>query len=169
MPVRRSEGIWKGSLKNGQGKVRIGGSRFEVDYSFPSRFDSGIRTNPEELLGAAHAGCSSMALPIFIGEADSTHNSIHSRASVHLDKTEKGFGISRIELDTTAEVPGRDEQTFLKQAEEAKNNCPVSRAFSGVNISLSAKLARDQSAPGKPEPDFELAPVKKPRSASRSD
>jgi lipoyl-dependent peroxiredoxin len=147
MPVRQSEGIWEGTLKNGQGKMRIGSGGFEVDYSFPSRFDSGIGTNPEELIGAAHAGCFSMALSLFIAEAGFTHNRIHTRASVHLDELEKGFAISRIELDTTADVPGMDEQTFLKQAEEAKNNCPVSRALSGVDISLRAKLARDRLIP----------------------
>ena len=166
MPVRHSEGIWEGTLKNGQGKMRIGSSGFEVDYSFPSRFDSGVGTNPEELLGAAHAGCFSMALSLFIGEAGFTHNRIHTRASVHLDKTEKGFAISRIELDTTADVPGMDEQTFLKQAEEAKNNCPVSRALAGVEISLDARLERDQSAPEKSEPDFNRAPAEKSRSAN---
>ena len=132
MPIRHSEGIWEGTLKNGQGKMRIGSSGFEVDYSFPSRFDSGVGTNPEELLGAAHAGCFSMALSLFIGEAGFTHNRIHTRAGVHLDKSEKGFGISRIELDTTADIPGMDEQMFLELAEKAKTNCPVSRALAGV-------------------------------------
>ncbi|MBR9986105.1 MAG: OsmC family protein [Desulfosarcina sp.] len=166
MPIRHSEGIWEGTLKNGRGKMRIGSSGFEVDYSFPSRFDSGVGTNPEELLGAAHAGCFSMALSLFIGEAGFTQNHIQTRAGVHLDKTENGFGISRIELDTTADVPGMDEQMFLELAEKAKTNCPVSRALTGVKISLDAKLERDQSAPEKPEPDFNRAPAEKPRSAN---
>lgn len=145
MPIRHSEGIWEGTLKTGQGKMRIGDSGFEVDYSFQSRFENSVGTNPEELLGAAHAGCFSMALSLFIAEEGFTHNSIKTRASVHLDKTESGFAISRIELDTTADVPGMDEKTFLKQAKEAKDNCPVSRALAGVDIALEAKLERDPS------------------------
>ncbi|MFO7714926.1 OsmC family protein [Desulfosarcina sp.] len=168
MPVRHSEGIWEGTLKNGQGKMRIGSSGFEVDYSFPSRFDSGSGTNPEELLGAAHAGCFSMALSLFIGEAGFTQSSVHTRASVHLDKLEKGFAISRVELDTTADVPGMDAQMFSKLAEQAKNDCPVSRALAGVEISLDAKLERDQAVPEKSEEDFALAPAEKPRSTDMS-
>jgi lipoyl-dependent peroxiredoxin len=147
MPIRQSEGIWEGTLKNGQGKMRIGTSGFEVDYSFPSRFDNGIGTNPEELLGAAHAGCFSMALSLFIAKAGFTHNKIHTRAKFHLDQSQKGFAIGRIELDTTADVPGMDEKTFVKQAQGAKTNCPVSRALAGVDISLEAKLERDGSTP----------------------
>lgn len=168
MPVRHSEGIWEGTLKNGQGKMRIGSSGFEVDYSFPSRFDSGVGTNPEELLGAAHAGCFSMALSLFIGEAGFTQSRIQTRAGVHLDKTENGFAISRIELDTTADIPGMDEQMFLELADKAKTNCPVSRALAGVDISLDAKLERDQPVPEKAEPDFVRAPAEKPRSANKS-
>jgi osmotically inducible protein OsmC len=147
MPIRQSEGIWEGTLKTGQGKMRIGTGGFEVDYSFPSRFDNGIGTNPEELLGAAHAGCYSMALSQLIAKAGFTPKNIHTRAKVHLDQSVKGLAISRMELDTTADVPGMDEKTFLKQAQEAKINCPVSRALAGVDISLEAKLERDGSTP----------------------
>ena len=145
MPIRHSEGIWEGTLKTGKGKMRIGSSGLEVDYSFTSRFEDSIETNPEELLGAAHAGCFSMALSLMIAEAGFTHTSIQTRASVHLDKTEHGFAISRIELNTTADVPGMDEETFLKRAEEAKIKCPVSRALAGVDIVLNASLERNQS------------------------
>ena len=147
MPIRQSEGIWEGTLKNGQGKMRIGTGGFEVDYSFPSRFDNGIGTNPEELIGAAHAGCFSMALSLLIAKAGYTNNNIHTRAKVHLDQSEKGFAICRIELDATADVPGMDEKTFVKLAQEAKTNCPVSRALAGVDISLEATLERDGSTP----------------------
>jgi osmotically inducible protein OsmC len=168
MPVRHSEGIWEGTLKNGQGKMRIGSNGFEVDYSFPSRFDSSVGTNPEELLGAAHAGCFSMALSLFVGEAGFTQSSIHTRASVHLDKSKEGFAISRIELETTADIPGMDEQAFMDLAEKAKTNCPVSRALASVEIFLDAKLERDQSigrsVVEKPEEDFSRAPAEKPRS-----
>jgi len=163
MTVRHSEAIWEGTLKKGQGKMRIGDSGFEFDYSFPSRFDSGVGTNPEELLGAAHAGCFSMALSMFIGEAGYTHNVIQTRASVHLEKSEDGFAISRIILDTTADVPGMDEAAFIKQAEKAKAGCPVSRALAGVDISLGAKLERSGSLSEKQEADLLKAPAVPPR------
>ena len=88
-----------------------------------------------------------MALSLFIAKAGFTPNNIHTRAKVHLDQSEKGFAISRIELDSKADVPGMDEKTFLKQAQEAKINCPVSRALAGVDISLEATLERDGSTP----------------------
>jgi len=143
MPMRTSVGVWTGTLKNGKGTMQIGSDGFELDYSYPSRFEGGIGTNPEELLGAAHAGCYSMALSLFIAEAGFTPNRIHTAATVHLDKSEDGFTISRIELNTTADVPGMDLQSFLEQAEKAKSGCPVSRALAGVEITLRAKLKKD--------------------------
>lgn len=143
MTVRHSEGIWEGNLKEGNGKMRIGQNGFEVDFSFPSRFESGAGTNPEELLGAAHAGCFSMALSLFLGEAGFAPRRIQTRAAVHLNKSTDGFSISNIDLDTTAVVPGIDEQEFQKQARAAKENCPVSKALAGVEITLDAKLETD--------------------------
>jgi osmotically inducible protein OsmC len=162
MPIRQSEGIWEGTLKNGQGKMRIGTGGFEVDYSFPSRFENGIGTNPEELLGAAHAGCYSMALSQLIAKAGYTPKNIHTRAKVHLDQSVKGLAISRMELDTTADIPDMDEQAFMDLAEKAKTNCPVSRALTGVDISLEARLEQDAGSSDKQEPDFNKAPADTP-------
>jgi osmotically inducible protein OsmC len=141
--MRTSVGVWTGTLKNGKGTMQIGHNGIELDYSFPSRFEGGIGTNPEELLGAAHAGCYSMALSLFIAEAGFTPSNIRTVATVHLEKDEDGFTISQIELDTTADVPGMDSRMFLEQAEKAKNGCPVSRALTGVEITLKAKLKKD--------------------------
>jgi osmotically inducible protein OsmC len=141
MPIRTAQGIWNGTLKNGKGKMRIGTEGLELDYSFPSRFEVGNGTNPEEMLGAAHAGCFSMALSLFVAEAGFTPSSIETTATVHLDQSDEGFEISRIELDTTAIVPEMDLPTFKKQADKAKTNCPVSRALASVDITLNAKLA----------------------------
>ena len=103
--------------------MRLGSGAFEGQYSFSSRFEEGTGTNPEELIGAAHAGCFSMAL------------------SGGLERADSGFRIARIELTTTAEVPGIDAAAFAEQAETAKANCPVSRALAGVDIKLDARLA----------------------------
>lgn len=159
MPMRNAEAIWNGTLKNGKGIMKIGRGGMEFEYSFPSRFEGGIGTNPEELLGAAHAGCYSMALSLSIAEAGFTPTSIDTVATVHLDKTDNGFSITRIELDTTADIPGMDLRAFQTQAEKAKINCPVSRALAGVEISLDAKLERDESSSEKPEPGFIHAPA----------
>lgn len=140
MPTRQSTGIWQGTLKSGNGTMQIGSSGFEVDYSFPSRFESGTGTNPEELLGAAHAGCFSMALSLLIEQAGFTPERITTRASVHLDKSADGFTISRIDLETTACIPDMPEDEFQAQADAAKKGCPVSRALAGVDITLAARL-----------------------------
>lgn len=140
MLKRQSEGIWEGTLKDGKGTMVIGGTGFEVDYSFPSRFEDGSGTNPEELIGAAHAGCFSMALSHLIEEAGFKPNKISTRAIVHLNKSESGFSIDKIELDTEAQIPGISAEQFTENAEAAKANCPVSRALAGVKITLKADL-----------------------------
>jgi lipoyl-dependent peroxiredoxin len=140
MPKRQSQGIWEGTLKHGKGTMVIGEAGFELDYSFPSRFENGTGTNPEELIGAAHAGCFSMALSHLIEQAGFTPRRISTRASVHLDKSATGFSISRVDLYTEAQVPGITDEQFTKQAEEAKATCPVSRALAGVEITLKADL-----------------------------
>lgn len=140
MAVRTSEAEWQGNLKQGQGKMKLGSGAFEGAYSFPSRFEAGPGTNPEELIGAAHAGCFSMALSAGLGEAGFTPTRIFTRAKVHLDAAAGGFAISRIELETEAEIPNIDAATFQQQAETAKKNCPVSKALAGTEISLVAKL-----------------------------
>jgi lipoyl-dependent peroxiredoxin len=116
--------------------MKLGSGAFEGAYSFPSRFENGKGTNPEELIGAAHAGCFSMVFSLFLGNAGYTPTRIDTTARVHLEPVGGGFEIIRIELVTEAEVPGINEAEFLKQAEAAKNNCPVSKALAGPQISL---------------------------------
>jgi osmotically inducible protein OsmC len=140
MTTRTSEAQWQGSLKEGQGTMKLGSGAFEGPYSFPSRFESGTGTNPEELIGAAHAGCFSMALSAGLGQAGFTPNRIHTTAKVHLGAVSGGFAITKIELETEADIPGIDAAAFQEQAETAKKNCPVSKALAGTDISLVAKL-----------------------------
>ncbi len=142
MPARKASAVWEGDLKAGKGKMRLGSGAYEGPYSFASRFEEGKGTNPEELIGAAHAGCFSMALSAGLGKAGFTPKRIQTEASVHLEKVAEGFKISRIELRTVGEVPNIDEKTFREQAEAAKKGCPVSKALAGVEISLDANLAR---------------------------
>ena len=141
MPVRSAKAVWEGGLKDGQGKVSLGSGAFEGRYSFGSRFEEAGGTNPEELLGAAHAGCFSMALSAGLGRAGFEPRRIATAAKVHLEKVGEGFKITRIELDNESKVPGIDEATFQEHARKAKEGCPVSQALAGVEISLNAKLA----------------------------
>ena len=138
--VRTSEAEWKGSLPEGGGTMKLGSGAYQGAYSFKSRFESGTGTNPEELIGAAHAGCFSMALSHGLSQAGHTPKRVHTTAKVHLDKAGGGFAITKIELDCEAEVPGIDEATFRQQAETAKTNCPVSKALAGTDIALNARL-----------------------------
>jgi len=140
MAMRQSDAEWRGDLKSGSGKMRLGSGAFEGSYSFPSRFENGQGTNPEELIAAAHAGCFSMALSAGLSQAGHTPTRVHTTARVHLEKAGAGFAISRIELECEAEIPGIDEATFQEQANGAKANCPVSKALAGTQISLTAKL-----------------------------
>ena len=141
MPVRKANAVWEGSLKEGSGKVALGSGAYEGAYSFGSRFEEGTGTNPEELIGAAHAGCFSMALSSGLGRAGFTPKRIATSAKVHLEKVGEAFKITRIELDNESEVPGLDDNTFQEQAKKAKEGCPVSQALAGVEISLNARLA----------------------------
>jgi osmotically inducible protein OsmC len=141
MAVRQAEADWNGSLKDGAGRMRLGGGAFEGPYSFPSRFENGSGTNPEELIGAAHAGCFSMALSAGLGRAGLTPKRIHTVAKVHLGTSGAGPTITQIDLEVEGEVPGLDAAAFQQHAEEAKKNCVVSRALSGVsNMTLKATL-----------------------------
>ncbi len=146
MPVRNATAIWEGGLKNGKGKMMLGSGAFEGKYSFSSRFEQGQGTNPEELIGAAHAGCFSMALSMILEQAGYKPEHIHTSASVHIDKSGDGFKITSIELDAEAKVPGIDEKTFREKAETAKKGCPVSVALSGTDIKLLARLAKPIAA-----------------------
>ena len=142
MPIRTASARWEGNLTEGSGTVKTGKGGYQGNYSFKSRFEEGEGTNPEELIAAAHSGCFSMAFSKGLADAGFTPTSVDTTAKVHLDKTDAGFGVSRIELDTVGDVPGIDDDTFQKIAEGAKENCPISRLLSpGAAISLTAKLA----------------------------
>ena len=142
MPVRKAEAEWRGGLKDGKGTMKVESGAFSGPYSFGTRFENAKGTNPEELIGAAHAGCFSMALSAALEKAGHKPNRVHTTASVKLDKVGEGFGITNIDLVCEAEVPGIDEASFRQQAEGAKANCPVSKALAGTKISLNAKLLK---------------------------
>ena len=140
MAKRQATARWEGSLKEGSGSMAFGSGAFEGAYSFQSRFEEGTGTNPEELIGAAHAGCFSMALSGELGRAGHDPESIETEAAVHLTPADGGgFEISRIDLTTRGRVPGIDAEEFQRHAESAKENCPVSQALA-VEISLDAAL-----------------------------
>jgi osmotically inducible protein OsmC len=120
--------------------MRLGSGAFEGRYSFSSRFEEGTGTNPEELIGAAHAGCFSMALSGGLSNAGFTPKRIHTEARVHLDKVGDGFKITRIDLVTDADVPGISAEQFQQVAETAKKGCPVSQALAATDITLQARL-----------------------------
>jgi osmotically inducible protein OsmC len=142
MAIRTAEAVWEGNLREGEGVMRFGSGAFEGKYSYSSRFEEGPGTNPEELIGAAHAGCFSMAFSADLADAGYTPTRVRTRADVTLEKVDGKSTISRIYLDSEAEVPGIDEQTFQAIAEGAKKGCPVSRALGGVDIQLNARLVK---------------------------
>jgi osmotically inducible protein OsmC len=142
MPMRKAFAVWEGSFPKGAGIMKLGSGAFEGAYSFGSRFESAPGTNPEELLGAAHAGCFSMALAHNLSKAGFAPKRIQTTAKVSLAKTGEAFKITSIELDTEGDVPGISEENFSKHAENAKSNCPVSQVLSGVKIDLLAKLMK---------------------------
>ncbi|HUP86290.1 MAG TPA: OsmC family protein [Acidimicrobiales bacterium] len=141
MPARKADAQWEGSLQEGQGTMRLGGGAYEGPYSFKSRFEDGNGTNPEELIAAAHAGCFSMALTGALGRNGHASKSVHTTATVHLNKTDEGFRIQKIDLVTEADVPGLDDATFQDIAKTAKETCPVSAVLAAAEITLDAKLA----------------------------
>src|SRR5579859_5664425 len=143
MAVRTADAEWQGNLQEGQGRMRLGSGAFEGSYSFRSRMGDGATgTNPEELIGAAHAGCYSMALSASLAGAGFTPTRVHTTARVHFNPVEKGVAINPVELETEAVVPGIDEPTFQRIAEDAKNNCPVSKALAATTIHLKATLVK---------------------------
>ncbi|TVP58063.1 MAG: OsmC family peroxiredoxin [Gemmatimonadales bacterium] len=141
MSVRSASAEWKGNLTKGTGAVSSeSGVLNQAGYTFASRFESGVGTNPEELLAAAHAGCYAMALSHELDQAGHTPKSVAAEARVHLGDTDDGPGITHIELSCRAEVPDIDEDTFQSIAEGAKTGCPISRALASVEITLDAEL-----------------------------
>ena len=143
MPTRTADAEWQGDLRQGKGTMRVGSGTFEGNYSFKSRFgDETVGTNPEELIGAAHAGCYSMALSNALANAGFTPTRVHTTAHVHFNSVPGGFAISPIDLETEAVVPGIDDETFQKLAKDAKENCPVSKALAATPINLRATLTK---------------------------
>jgi osmotically inducible protein OsmC len=139
MAIRTSFAEWKGTLKEGSGTMKLGRSGYEGPFTYASRFESGPGTNPEELIGAAHAGCFSMFLSALLTGAGFKPARIATTAAVHLGD---GPTITLIELDTKADVPGLTEADLQKHAETAKKNCPVSKALAGPEIRMQAQLIK---------------------------
>lgn len=140
MPVRKAEAVWEGDLKAGRGTMKLGSGAFEGAYSFKTRFEEEPGTNPEELIGAAHAGCFSMYLSAVLSGAGHTVKRVQTTAKVHLGQVDNAPTITKIELNTEAEVPGLDEASFMEHAEASKKGCPVSKALAGPEIVLNARL-----------------------------
>jgi len=140
MAQRSAKAVWRRGLKAGKGTVELGSGSFQGQYSFQSRFESGAGTNPEELIGAAHAACFSMALAAGLEKAGYSPETIETSAKVSIEQVKDGFAITRIELDTQGTVPGIDEAEFMEQARIAKETCPVSKALAGAKINLKATL-----------------------------
>jgi osmotically inducible protein OsmC len=140
MPTRQAHAEWKGPIDSGQGNMEFGSGAFEGAYSFKSRMQDGPGTNPEELIGAAHAGCFSMALSVVLGNEGHEPESIATDAKVSFEQQGEGWAITGIALTTVGKVPGMDEDAFRQAAETAKETCPVSVALS-VPITLDASLA----------------------------
>jgi osmotically inducible protein OsmC len=140
MAVRNADAQWSGGLKDGKGTMKLGSGAFEGPFSFKSRMEDGTGTNPEELLGAAHAGCFSMQFSAMLEHAGFPPERVHTSAQVFFGPADGGFSISKIALTTEGKVPGIDDAKFQELAQGAKTNCPVSKALAGTEITLNAKL-----------------------------
>jgi osmotically inducible protein OsmC len=139
MAISNSSAVWKGNLVDGSGTMKLGKGGYEGPFTRASRFENGAGTNPEELIGAAHAGCYSMFLSALLSKSGFPPAEIKTTAKVHLGD---GPAITLIELETEADVPGCDEAAFLEHAEKAKAGCPVSKALSAVPTTLTARLVK---------------------------
>lgn len=142
MATRTAEACWQGGLFDGNGTMKLGAGTYEGAYSFKSRFQEPTLTSPEELLGAAHAGCYSMALTGMLQQAGYTPERVHTRARVRIDPAGDAFIITRVDLETEASIPGIDEQTFQRWAETARQGCAISQALRNgtAEIRLQARL-----------------------------
>lgn len=137
---RSASAEWKGDLKSGKGTISTeSGVLSDSQYSFKTRFEEGKGTNPEELVAAAHAGCFSMALSLELANFDLTADSIRTTAAVTLEKTDQGFAVTKVHLDLKAKIPGADNATFQKAADNAKKGCPISKLLN-AEITLDAVL-----------------------------
>jgi osmotically inducible protein OsmC len=137
MPARSATAQWSGNLTEGKGRLKVQSGTLDAPYDFRARAGDGKGTNPEELIGAAHAGCFIMQLSAILGGAGHTAESLNCTAKVHLEKDGPGFSIPKIELELTGKVPGLDAAEFRKHAEAAKASCPVSKALTGTSITLT--------------------------------
>ncbi len=142
MPVRTAQAVWNGSLLEGKGRLSLGSKAFEGPYDWKARSGDGAGTTPEELLGAAHAGCFSMALSHQLAQAGHPPTRVQTTAKVSFEKQPEGFAITQIALQTEAQVPGIDDAAFQKFAQGAKEGCPVSKALAATKITLEAKLVK---------------------------
>ena len=138
--ARTAKAEWKGDLKGGSGHVALGSGAYEGSYSFKTRFEDGKGANPEELLGAAHAGCYSMALSHLLATEGHTPERVRTTAAIHLGTDDEGFLITKIDLDVRATVPGIDDSTFQQFAEKAKVGCIIGRALASTKVGLTATL-----------------------------
>ncbi|MBL8190222.1 MAG: OsmC family protein [Acidobacteria bacterium] len=137
---RKASAVWKGGLKDGKGTISTAsGVLSDTQYSFGTRFEDGIGTNPEELIGAAHAGCFSMAFSGQLGNAGLVAESINTTATVTMEKTDAGFTVTEIHLDVVAKIPGASQEAFETAANNAKAGCPISRLLN-AKITMDAKL-----------------------------
>ncbi|NPT40520.1 OsmC family peroxiredoxin [Paraburkholderia sp. 1N] len=140
---RKGSAVWQGGVPQGKGTISSeSGVLDKAQYSFSTRFENGIGTNPEELIAAAHAGCFSMALSAELGKVGITPDTIATTATVTLDKVDGGFAITTVDLDVTVKIPGGDKTAFDKAAADAKAGCPVSKVLN-AKITLDAKLIVD--------------------------
>src|SRR5437868_12002255 len=137
---RKASAVWTGGLKDGKGKISTdSGVLSDTQYSFSTRFEDGVGTNPEELIAAAHAGCFSMALSGQLGAAELTAESIKTKASVKLEKLDSGFAVTSVHLEVRAKVPGADNDAFMTAANNAKAGCPISKLLN-AEITMDAQL-----------------------------
>ncbi|MDG5777493.1 OsmC family protein [Haloarculaceae archaeon H-GB2-1] len=141
MPTRTAEATWNGRLKDGDGTMALGSGAFEGPYSFGSRFEDAEGTNPEELIGAAEAGCFAMATALALEEEGFDPERVHAETEVHLERVEGDFTITKIDLTAEGTVPDATEEEFVEVAMDAKENCPVSKALAATDIELTASLA----------------------------
>jgi osmotically inducible protein OsmC len=141
MTIRKADAVWKGSLREGAGEIALESGAFRGPYTFKARFEGGKETNPEELLGAAHAACFTMALTALLARDKIAPTEIRTTAAVHLEQVPGGFSIPRIDLQTRAKVPGLTAERFAELAADAKTNCPVSKVLAAAQITLDAALA----------------------------
>jgi osmotically inducible protein OsmC len=142
--TRTAQASWQGELTEGGGRIGVGSGAYEGPFTLRARVDDVQRsTNPEELIGAAHAGCFTMSLANLLSESGHPPADLQTSAKVRLEQLETGFAITNIALETVGRAPGVDAETFARLAQRAKDTCPVSRALAGTEITLEARLAGD--------------------------